>query len=166
MISDILFLARPEQGIEKHLLNTRTEIEALEEYFRNVAEERQITVAIQGEGALFADPRLFQWAVGNIFSNALHYTSDEGSIAIIISPQVDDSLIITIQDTGMGIHPDELPRVFDRFYRSAYARQRHNQGCGLGLAIVRSIMDLHGGTVTLTSESGQGTRAALWFPRQ
>jgi two-component system heavy metal sensor histidine kinase CusS len=166
MISDILFLARPEQGIEKRSLDARNEIETLVEYFHNVAEERRMTVSIQGDGAVFADPRLFQRAIGNIISNALHYTPDEGSIGITITPQPDDGVTITIQDSGMGISPDELPRVFDRFYRSESARRRHNQGCGLGLAIVISIMELHGGTVNLTSEPGKGTMATLWFPRQ
>ena len=166
MISDILFLARPEQGVDKQPLDARTEIEALVEYYHNIAEERRMTVAIEGHGAVFADPRLFQRAVGNIISNALHYTPDEGSIAITITPQADDSLTIAVQDTGTGISPDELPRVFDRFYRSASARQRYNQGCGLGLAIVSSIMDLHGGKIALTSEPGQGTMATLRFPRQ
>ena len=166
MISDILFLARPEQGIEKQTIDARTEIETLAEYFLNVAEEQHITVTIQGQGTLFADPRLFQRALGNIISNALHYTPDNGSITIIISPQPDDSLTIAVQDSGTGISPEDLPRVFDRFYRSASARQRYNQGCGLGLAIVLSIMKLHDGTVTLTSEPGQGTRAILWFPNK
>jgi len=166
MISDILFLARPEQGVEKSPLNARAEIETLVEYFQGVAEEQQIKVAIQGSGTVFADPRLFQWAVGNIISNALHYTPDGGRITITISPLHDESVSITIQDTGMGIPPDELPRVFDRFYRSASARQRHNQGCGLGLAIVFSIMQLHGGTVALTSEQGHGTKVTLQFPHQ
>lgn len=166
MISDILFLARPEQGVEKQPLNARTEIETLVEYFHNIAEERRMTVTIEGRGAVFADPRLFQRAVGNIIYNALHYTPDEGSIAITITPQADDSLTIAVQDTGIGISSDELPRVFDRFYRSASARQRYNQGCGLGLAIAFSIMELHGGKITLSSEPGKGTRATLWFPRQ
>lgn len=166
MISNILFLARPEHGIEKQQLDARTEMEAMVEYFRNVADEQHITVTIQGCGTVSADPRLFQRAVGNVISNALHYTPNEGSIAIMISPQTDNSLIITIQDTGMGISPDDLPRVFDRFFRSASARQQYNQGCGLGLAIVHSIMDLHGGAVTLTSEPGHGTTINLWFPKQ
>ena len=165
MISDILFLARPEQGIEKHPLNALTEIETLVEYFQNVADEQHITVTTQGNGDVYADPRLFQRAVGNVISNALHYTPNEGAITIMISPQTDNSLIITIQDTGMGISPDDLPRVFDRFFRCATARQQYNQGCGLGLAIVNSIMVLHGGTVTLASEQGSGTKATLWFPQ-
>lgn len=166
MISDILFLARPEQGVEKQSLNARTEIETLVEYFHNIAEEQRMTVTIEGQGTVFADPRLFQRAVGNIISNALHYTPDDGSIVITITPQSDDSLTIVVQDTGTGISPDDLPRVFDRFFRSASARQRYNQGCGLGLAIVFSIVDLHGGKITISSEPGHGTRAILWFPRQ
>jgi two-component system, OmpR family, heavy metal sensor histidine kinase CusS len=166
MISDILFLARPEQGVEKSPLNARAEIETLVEYFHGVAEEQQIKVAIKGNGTVLADPRLFQWAAGNIISNALHYTPDGGHITITISLLHDESLSITIQDTGMGIPPDELPRVFDRFYRSASARQRHNQGCGLGLAIVFSIMQFHGGTVALASEQGHGTKVTLQFPPQ
>lgn len=166
MISDILFLARPEQGVEKSPLSALAEIETLVEYFQGVAEEQQIKVAVKGSGTVFADPRLFQWAVGNIISNALHYTPDGGRITIAISPLQGDSLTITVQDTGMGISADELPRVFDRFYRSASARQRHNQGCGLGLAIVFSIMQLHGGTVALTSEPGQGTKVTLQFPQR
>lgn len=165
MISDILFLARPGQGIEKQSLNARTEIETLVEYFKNVAEEQQITIELLGNGTVFADPRLFQRAIGNVISNALHYTPDGGSITISTTP-LPGSLAITIQDTGIGISPDELPLVFDRFYRSASARQRHNQGCGLGLAIVHSIMNLHGGTVTLTSNPGQGTCVILQFPQQ
>lgn len=166
MISDILFLARPEQGIEKSPLNALAEIETLVEYFQSVAEEQQIVVTVKGSGTLFADPRLFQWAAGNIISNALHYTPDGGRITITISPLPDKSLVITVQDTGTGISPNELPLVFDRFYRSASARQRHNQGSGLGLAIVYSIMQLHGGTVALTSELGQGTKVTLQFPQR
>lgn len=165
MISDILFLARREQGIEKHPLSARTEIETLVEYFHDLADERQITVTIEGSGTVYADPRLFQRAIGNVISNALHYTPDRGRITIAISALPQESLTITIQDTGMGVSAEELPRVFDRFYRSASARQRHNQGCGLGLAIVFSIMEFHGGSVTLTSEPGQGTRLMLRFPR-
>jgi two-component system heavy metal sensor histidine kinase CusS len=86
-------------------------------------------------------------------------------MTIAISSLPDGSLTIAIQDTGIGIASDECPRVFERFYRSAAARQRYNQGSGLGLAIVRSIMQLHGGEVTLVSESGQGSTVTLHFPR-
>ncbi|NTV49434.1 MAG: heavy metal sensor histidine kinase [Geobacteraceae bacterium] len=166
MITDILFLARPELGIEKQPLNVETEIEILIEYFHDVAEERDIKIDLSGSGTALADPRLFQRAVGNIISNALHYTQNGGRISIAISTLPDHSLAIDIQDSGLGIAPEELPKVFDRFYRSASARHLHNQGSGLGLAIVRSIMELHSGTVSLTSEPGKGTLVTLRFPQQ
>jgi len=166
MITDILFLARPEQGIEKQPLNVRTDIETIIEYFHPVADERNITFDVTGSGTVLADPRLFQRAVGNIISNALHYTQDRGQISIAIATQPDDSLSIKIQDFGTGISPDELSKVFDRFYRGAATRHLHVQGSGLGLAIVRSIMELHGGTISLSSEPGKGTLALLQFPRE
>lgn len=165
MVSDILFLARPEQGIIPHAIDARAEIEILTEYYQSLAEEQQISITIQGNGTAICDPRLFQRAVGNLISNALHYTPNGGQITIVLSPLPDGSLTIAIQDTGIGIPPDECPRVFERFYRSAAARQRYNQGSGLGLAIVRSIMELHGGSVTLTSKPGHGSTVTLRFPQ-
>jgi len=164
MISDILFLARPEQGMETHTLDARTEIETLAEYYQPLAEEQQIVLAVKGSGTVIADPRLFQRAVANLISNALHYTPSGGLVTITIVLQTDGCLTVTVQDTGMGIPAAECSRVFERFYRTATARQRHNQGSGLGLAIVRSIMELHGGDVTLTSEPGQGSTVTLRFP--
>ncbi len=164
MISDILFLARPERGVELHNIDAHAEIEVLTEYYHALAEEQQIAIAIRGGGSVLADPHLLQRAVGNLISNALHYTPNGGHLTITIAPQPDSSLTIAIQDSGIGIRADECPRVFERFYRSAAARQRHNQGSGLGLAIVRSIMELHGGTVTLTSELDQGSTVTLRFP--
>lgn len=165
MITDILFLARPEQGIEKQPLNARAEIELLIEYFNNVADEKNITIDLNGNGTVLADSRLFQRAVGNIISNALYYTQDGGHISIAISTLPDDSLFISFHDSGLGISPEELPNVFDRFYRSASARHLHNQGSGLGLPIVRSVMELHGGTVSLASKPGEGTLVTLCFPQ-
>lgn len=83
---------------------------------------------------------------------------------ISTSPDTGGAQLITIQDTGRGIPADELPLVFDRFYRSAQVRQLYPQGSGLGLAIVNSIMQLHGGTVSLDSEVGSGTSVTLSFP--
>lgn len=165
MTSDLLFLARPEQGVELHAIDAAAEIGALIDYYQTLAEERHLSLTLQGQGTAIADPRLFQRAVGNLISNALHYTPAGGTITVAIKPLPDEGLSITVSDSGMGIAADELDRVFDRFFRSASARRRHNQGSGLGLAIVRSIMDLHGGSISLSSTPGKGTIATLSFPR-
>jgi len=166
MVGDILFLARPDQGHLPQMIDARGEIETLAEYYRNLADEQQITISIEGSGSVSVDPHLFQRAVGNIISNALHYTLSGGQITVKIHPAGDGSLEVAIEDDGMGVAPCELPLIFDRFYRSPQARQRHNQGSGLGLAIVRSIMALHGGTVSVSSNPGAGTVVTLKFPRQ
>jgi len=164
MVGDILFLARPEQGFVPHLIDARAETETLAEYYRTLADEQQITIAIQGGGTVSVDPPLFQRAVGNLISNALHYTPTAGRITVTLTETRGGRIDLSVEDNGMGVDASELPRVFDRFYRSPQARLRHNQGSGLGLAIVRSIMTLHGGTVTIASETGRGTVATLSFP--
>ena len=164
MVSDILFLARPEKGIELNEIDARAEIETLADYYRYLEDEKRISLTIHGAGSLQADPRLFQRAIGNLISNAIQYSPTGGQILIDITTKEDDTLIISIKDNGIGIPPEELDRVFYRFYRSAAARKYHHQGSGLGLAIVKSIMDLHGGSVHLESEPGKGTTASLVFP--
>jgi len=164
MIGDILFLARPEQGVELHNLNARTELDRLADYYRTLADDRDISLTVDGTGTIAADPRLFQRAVGNLLANALQYTPRGGAVTVSIQPGTAGEATIVVKDNGTGIPDDELPLVFDRFYRSAQARQLHRDGSGLGLAIVRSIMELHGGSVTLSSVQGQGTAVTLHFP--
>jgi two-component system heavy metal sensor histidine kinase CusS len=166
MVGDILFLARPDQGLLLDRIEVRAEIETLAEYYLNVADEQQIAITIQGTGSVSAEPHLFQRAVGNIISNALYYTPSGGHIWATIEAAQDGWLEISIKDDGIGIPAPDLPLIFDRFYRSAQARLRHNQGSGLGLAIVRSIMLLHGGSVGISSDPGQGTVVTLRFPPQ
>ena len=163
MVGDVLFLARPDQGFAPHLIDARAEIEKLVEYYQAPAEEQRVVISIEGAGTVTADPRLFQRAVGNLISNALHYTPPAGHVVLKIVPGP-QQMEISVQDDGIGVSPAELPSVFDRFYRGAEARSRYNQGSGLGLAIVRSIMSLHGGSATISSTPGNGTSVILTFP--
>ncbi|MBU5635855.1 heavy metal sensor histidine kinase [Geomonas sp. Red69] len=164
MVGDILFLARPDRGHQPVLIDARMEVERLAEYYGNLADEQHTAIVIEGDGGVSVDPNLFQRAVGNIISNALHYGSGFGEIRVKLRPTDDGGLEIAVEDDGMGMDPAELPRVFDRFYRSPQARQIYNQGSGLGLAIVRSIMNLHGGTASVASRPGAGTVVTLRFP--
>jgi len=99
----------------------------------------------------------------NVIRNAWQYTPSGGQVWVRLQPQ-GDSLTVTVQDTGVGIDPVELPRVFDRFYRVDRARGA-NGGSGLGLAIAQSIVQAHQGTIHLTSQPGQGTLVTLTLPR-
>lgn len=163
MVGDILFLARPDQGFTPHLIDARGEIERLAEFYQASAEEQGVSLSMEGSAMVNADPRLFQRAVGNLMSNALHYTPSGGHIVVQIKPDP-HHVEISVQDDGIGVSEAELPCVFDRFYRGAEARSRYNQGSGLGLAIVRSIMTLHGGTAAISSSPGNGTSVTLTFP--
>lgn len=164
LIDNILFLARAEQRIEPTPLDAGRELELLRDYYGTLAEEKGIAISCAGGGEILADPLLFQRAVGNLLSNAIRYTPVGGTISVSLSRGDNGAARLTVADTGIGIAPDDLDRVFDRFFRGSGARTVNPQGTGLGLAIVRSIMDLHRGSVTIDSEPGRGTTVTLHFP--
>jgi two-component system sensor histidine kinase BaeS len=116
-----------------------------------------------GEAELTADPVRLRQAVGNLVDNAVRHTPSGGSVTVGARP-VGDDLVIEVTDTGTGIGPDELPHVFDRFWRAEKSRSRQTGGSGLGLAIVRQLAHAHGGTVAATSEPGEGAVFTLRLP--
>ena len=104
-------------------------------------------------------------ALGNVLSNAIHYTEAGGNIVLRAGLEGDEALAISIVDDGIGIDAADLPHVFDRFYRTDESRSRRRGGTGLGLAITRAIVEAHGGTATATSGgSGQGVTVTVSLP--
>lgn len=99
----------------------------------------------------------------NIVSNAIKYTSDGGNIDVV-SGRIYNDAFIKVVDNGIGIPKENLPRLFERFYRVDKARSRDTGGTGLGLAISKQIIESLGGTITINSEFGQGTEVILTFP--
>jgi signal transduction histidine kinase len=85
-------------------------------------------------------------------------------VTLSVTQADDGTVIVRVRDTGIGIAPEHLPKIFDRFYRVDPARSQRRPGMGLGLAIVKSIMALHGGTITVESVPHQGTTITLRFP--
>jgi signal transduction histidine kinase len=106
------------------------------------------------------DPDRMQQTIGILISNALRYTPPQGSITVAARS---DRARVTIEvtDTGSGIAPEDLPKVFERFYRADKSRSRESGGSGLGLAIARSIVEAHGGSIAARSEAGQGTTISI-----
>ena len=121
-----------------------------------------MTINCSGDGQIYADPDLFERAVGNLLDNALRFTAEHGSIRVALSKHNSD-FEVTVSDNGCGIAAEHLPRVFDRFYRAESSRS--SDGAGLGLALVKSIVELHGGSAMIQSELSRGTTVGLDFQR-
>lgn len=103
--------------------------------------------------------------VNNIVTNAIKYSLEQARIRIYIGEDA-QYYKISVRDTGMGISREDLPRIFERFYRVDKARSRAMGGTGLGLAIAKEIMEGHGGRLTAESEYGKGTVMTMWFPKE
>jgi signal transduction histidine kinase len=111
---------------------------------------------------LSADQTAFRQIVTNLVENAVRYTK-EGAVTLQ-TRRGDGGVWVHVRDTGVGIAPDHLPRIFERFYRVDAGRSREQGGTGLGLAIVRHLMEAHGGRVEATSTLGKGTTISAFFP--
>ena len=173
LIGDLLFLAgaeNPLTHLHRERVNVAEMLDGVRDYYEASAEDSGIslTTAAGAEPVIAElDRALMQRAVGNLVSNAVAHTPSGGSIMLAtrLETGVEASTVkIEVSDTGGGIPPEALPKVFDRFYRVDTSRSQASGGTGLGLAIVQSIMLLHGGKAEITSQVGQGTRVTLRFP--
>lgn len=155
MVSDMLSLSHVINGVvDLNLveINLKTRIDKLFELAENRAKEKNISFKneIDSKAVLTADSKLFDHLVSNLIDNAIKYNKDSGSVTL----QYKNSQLI-ISDTGLGMTEEDAARVFDQFYR--IKDRSHIQGSGLGLSIVKGIIDLHAWNVEIESELGQGT---------
>jgi two-component system heavy metal sensor histidine kinase CusS len=169
LIESLLFLARSESPGD-HLKRTREDLGRLltdlRDYYEATATEMGVTLTASVGDSVWGDVdrALLQRAIGNLVSNALAHCS-AGDGIWLSARQQGGQIWIEVRDTGSGISADALPRVFDRFYRADPARSRNSGGAGLGLAIVRQIVFLHGGDVQISSEGGRGTTVSVVLPQ-
>ncbi|MBS0204355.1 MAG: HAMP domain-containing protein [Planctomycetes bacterium] len=167
LIDSLLQLARVDSGqAELHCQNIELDRVALDSLnmLQPLAEENSIRLSCQADPiTISADQdRLFQLFT-NLLTNAIRYTRPEGRVDLQVVSD-DQFAIIRVSDTGVGIAAENLPRIFDRFYRVDKART-HAAGSGLGLAICLTIVEAHGGTITATSEVGVGTTIEVRLPK-
>ena len=118
-------------------------------------------------GELYADvdPDLIREAVTNLMSNAMRYTNPDGWVKVSLRQDHAD-VLIAVQDTGIGIAKEDIPRTFSRFWRSDVSRERVSGGLGVGLAITKEILDRHNGTILVESELDKGTTFTLRIPQR
>lgn len=169
LTSDLLLLARFEARSElEHFekLNLGDLLQGLAELFDALAEEKGIKLeSSTADGALIlGDKTLLQQCFANLFHNAIQYTPGGGKVTVecfIEGPWV----MVTLEDTGIGIPQHDLPHVFERFYRVEKSRSRDTGGSGLGLSISKKILESHRGTIRIESIWGQGTKVEVKLPR-
>jgi len=111
------------------------------------------------------DPVRIGQVVTNLVGNAVKFSGRGGQVKVGVTADEQRGARIVVSDTGVGIDPAELPRIFDRFFRGSRASEARGSGSGLGLAIVRSIVEMHGGTVAVESRLGVGSTFTVWLPR-
>jgi two-component system OmpR family sensor kinase len=162
VIEGLLTLARADAGggaalrrLPVSLDQVATDVVTL---LQPLAGKRNVELTVTGGGASVAgDPDLLREVVTNLVSNAIHYNHDAGRVDVAVWKE-EQSACLQVADTGIGIASEDLPRVFERFYRADKARARDAGGAGLGLAVTRWIVERHGGQITCTSAVGRGSR--------
>jgi two-component system phosphate regulon sensor histidine kinase PhoR len=168
--NELLDLSRIEAGLivqDKQQVQLMDILESLVEFVQPRAKEKNISLTLKKADlpVINANMKSMEEVFSNLITNAIIYTPEGGKVDI--SGEVKGDFVgISISDTGYGIAPDELPRIFERFYRAKTEKTRNIAGTGLGLPIVKSIVEAHNGTVKVESEEGVGSTFHVRLPMQ
>jgi signal transduction histidine kinase len=171
LIEDLLDVSRFQQGtmpLERQDVVLQTLAAEVIKAQEPDAEAKGIRLGVDFPAAplhLLADPHRIIQVITNLVMNAIHYTQEGGLVTVQLATDLDDTescAIIRVRDNGIGIAPEHLPNVFQPFYRAV--SNGKNGGAGLGLTITREIVELHGGTISVESEPGQGSTFTIRLP--
>jgi len=171
LAQNLLELSKLDSGLV--LLDLRPEdvratIESAVEQQRTAAERKGITLTATLPDRplrIRHDPPRVGQVITNLVGNAIKFTRRGGDIRVVASAEPNGDARIEVMDTGVGMAPEELPMIFERFYRGAEANEARSTGSGLGLAIVKSIVDMHHGSIAVESRRGVGSRFVVELPR-
>ncbi len=169
-ISDILDISKIEAG-ELHLDERKVEvfstIDELISMVRLRAEQKNVVISREtdlAELSILADERYFKQIILNLLSNAVKFTREGGKVAVLVSIDDNGDVLFTVSDTGIGMEPEDISRVFEPFVQVENSATRSHEGTGLGLSIVNKLVHLHEGDISIKSEKNRGTTITVLFP--
>jgi signal transduction histidine kinase len=172
LVADLRTLSQADAGelpLHRQVVQPEDLLNRIAATYANQAAQQQIMLATSAAPALpplYIDEDRIRQVLGNLLSNALRHTPEGGQITLTAA-QGEAGVCVSVQDSGEGIDAADLPYVFDRFYRGDRARQDEAGASGLGLAIARALVELHGGSIAATSPgAGAGTTFTVTLPAQ
>ena len=172
LISNLLNIAKLESGsmpIDRQRVKLADLLHDAHDTMSGVAQARGIALQLHlppDLGSARLDKGLFRIAIDNLISNAIKYSNPGGNV-MVSAEQLDGALVrISVRDQGIGISPEDCAKVFDKYYRSSNADVTSRSGHGLGLYLVKQIVELHHGTISVNSELGKGTEFTVEFSAQ
>lgn len=166
LVGDLLLLSKLDASalsLERSLVDLPALLADVQRQVGRLAEERGIRLTVDGCGAAWGDATRLRQVLLILLDNALRHTPAGGTIDVTARPQ-GRQVRLVVADTGRGIAPDDLPHLFERFYRASGAASGEGSGSGLGLAIAKALIDTHHGQIRVESQLGQGTRVVITLP--
>jgi len=168
MINTMLMISKTEAGVDKP---ARAKIDLTRlirdacELFGTAAEDKGLTLTcdLPETCNIRGDTRMIQRMVSNLLDNAIKYTPPGGTVGVSVSEKDGENMLISVKDTGIGISSEDLPRIFERFYRCDQSRSE--AGTGLGLSLARAIAKAHGGDIAVASRPGEGSAFTVTIPK-
>ena len=166
MLNTLMDISEAETGVMRlrlEMLDVAALVEDIVDLYRYVAEEKEITITLNAPERIdaFVDRNRFRQVIANLLDNAIKYTPSGGAVTVSAG-RAEKQLVLSVQDSGIGIPQEDLTRVWDRLYRGD--KSRSQRGLGLGLSFVKAIVIAHHGSTMLTSEPGKGSLFSVRLP--